>query len=634
MEKRMSPSVLRVCTPSVLFLLLLFALGCGTLEVGVERTTAVPVADLATEDARTSVQAAMVTGTPTLTSIAAADVEDLAESLNEDLNTRAVVVFPADYAHTLAAHTRHQVVPLAVNAASGPTTIEAAIAIVLPPSGLVDVVIASQEAADPALQVQVALEQRLYRLDDTEAFGALERHPFVMGPEDPTLIPIGAAFEGGVELVAGRALDDVQPGTPLRLAFDWRVTEPVDDALVMFAHLVHGDRLVAQRDAVPGNGLFPVESWQRGELVRDQFALQLPRELAAGTYEVRVGIYSPTSGQRLNVVKPGSGSYVVVQEFPVLEGDQPAASSASAPIAAPPVAPTRISTLDDTPTSVPMATPLPTGTPAAEAGATPAEIAGTPTATPEFTDLDMHTWSSSSPDGVWTAETTAAFPIVDDTNADESHYHARLKVTRGDHTVEWTAVDEWSRWALGYTTPQPFHWSRDGRYLYFTNRPVPDGCALFTNGSDLQRLDLSDGTVTEVVSSVGLVLSLSPDEQTLAYVGYRDRGLILRDLATGEERSVNMDDRVQGSTGSLVWSPDGTALMLTVAFPKCAPEDHRMHSIVRADVATLSATTLIAQDVRLLTTTEWPEADRVVLTDKTADRWWMHPATGQMAREE
>lgn len=615
--------------------ILVFVAACGTLEAGSERTATVTIADRVTEDDRTSDQVPEVTATPTPASIpvAARDIEALIESLNDGIGARTVVVFPGDHASTLKGRTQHQVVPLSIGAGSSATTVEAALTIVLPPSGLVDVVIVSRGVTGLAPEVQMALEQRLYRLDDTETFGTLERHPFVVGPEEPTLGSIGAVFEGGVELVAGGALDDLQPGAPLRLALDWRATEPIDDSLVMFAHLVHEDRLVAQRDAVPGNGILPTESWELGEVVRDQLALQLPPELATGTYEVRVGTYESTSGQRRNLLEPNGGSYVVVREFTVTEGDRLAVSSAPTPTDARLAAPTGTPTHAPMPTSASTATVAPSETPAARTTATPTEATETSTPTPEFTDWDVRTWTSSSPDGVWTAQTTAAFPIADGTYVGEDYY-TQLAVARGDHTLEWTVVDEWSRWALGYTTPQPLDWSTDGRYLYFTNRPQPDGCALFTNGSDLQRLDLSEGTVTEIVPSVGLVLSLSPDEQTLAYVGYSDRGLVLRDLATAKERSVNMDDSIQGSRGSLVWSPDGMALMLTVAFPQCAPEDQRMHSIVRVDVATLSATTLIAQDTRLLTSTEWPDAGRVVVTDGNGNQWWMDPVTGQVAGKE
>jgi len=639
MGKRKSLGLSKRNTVLVLGLASVVAVACGTLEVGIERA-ATPdevamVADVAAENAHLSAQATSLAATRTPPPIPSADVEAVVDRLNKAPGARTVVVFPDDYAATLAAHTQHRVVPLSINADSARTTVEAALAIILPASGLVDVVIVNQDATSLVPQLRMALEQCLYRRDDTEAFGTLEHHPFVVGPEEPTLDPIGAVFEGGVELVAGGALDGLEPGALLRLAFDWRVAEPVDDPLVMFAHLVHQRRLVAQRDAVPGNGLFPVESWEPGELVRDQFALQLPQELPGGIYEVQVGTYSSTSGQRRNVVQPEGSTHVVVREFAVTEGSPVAVSSAPTSADSSLVGPTGMSA--PVPTSAPSAptlAPVSPETPVSRLTAAPTEITGTSTPTPEFTDWDVHTWSSSSPHGVWTAETTAAFPIVDSAYVGEEYYYTQLRVTRRDQTVEWTAVDEWSRWALGYTTPQPLHWSKDRRYLYFTNRPVPDGCALFVNGSDLRRLDLRDGSVTEIVPSVGLALSLSPDEATLAYVGYGNRGLILRELATGKEQSVNMDDSVQGSIGSLVWSPDGTALMLTAAFPKCGPEDQRVHVIVRVDVATRSATTLIVQDTRRLTTTEWPEAGRVVLTDGNGDRWGMDPVTGQMAREE
>ena len=251
--------------------------------------------------------------------LAAGDVDALVSLLNnEDAPAQTVVVFPADHAATLAERTQQPVVPLLLGDDLSPMALQAALGAALPPSGLVDVILVNQGMADVTRQVRVALEQRLYRLDETESFGALEWNRFVVGPEDAPLEPIGARFEGGVELVAGGILGDPRPGEPLPLAFDWRVTEPVDNSLVVFAHVVHCQgALIAQRDAVPGNGLFQVESWEPGASVRDQFALPLPLELPAGEYELQVGVYSATTGQRYSVVEPQAGHYVAVQQFTI-----------------------------------------------------------------------------------------------------------------------------------------------------------------------------------------------------------------------------------------------------------------------------------------------------------------------------
>jgi hypothetical protein len=268
----------------------------------------------------------METGAPTaapVAQLAPGDVDALADRLNSEPAPRTVAVFPGGYAGVLAERVQHPVVPLSPDGDLTPAAIRAALGAVLPSSGLVDVVIVNLDAADAVQQVRIALEERLYRLyrpgeATTEAFGTLERNQFVAGPEEVALEPVGAIFEGGVELVAAGVLDDPRPGEPLRLAFDWRVAERMDDSLVMFVHLVRGgSHLVAQRDAVPGNGLFPVESWEPGEVVRDQFALQLPPELPPGEYEIQVGVYSATSGQRYRLFEPEEGVYTVVRRFAI-----------------------------------------------------------------------------------------------------------------------------------------------------------------------------------------------------------------------------------------------------------------------------------------------------------------------------
>ncbi len=269
-------------------------------------------------------EAHVPTVAPTLPLISR-DVDALVDKINEGTVPRTVVVYPGDYAETLAGHIQHQVLPLVLDGDLDPTAIQAALGAVLPPSGLVDVVIVNQETTEAARQVLLALEQRLYRLyrpseAAAETFGPLERNQFIVGPQDAALEPIGAIFDDGIELAAGSVLDDPRSGEPLPMAFDWRVTEPVDDSLAMFAHLIHDEnRLIAQWDAVPGSELSPMERWEPGELVRHQFALRLPSALPAGEYEIQVGIYSSTSGMRYSLIEPEGSTCVIVRRFTIEE---------------------------------------------------------------------------------------------------------------------------------------------------------------------------------------------------------------------------------------------------------------------------------------------------------------------------
>lgn len=279
------------------------------------------------------------------------------------------------------------------------------------------------------------------------------------------------------------------------------------------------------------------------------------------------------------------------------------------------------------PAATPTSTPSPTATPIATSTVIPQ-----PTATPNLANFQIEMWSSTSPNGEWKAQTVVALPVISDTTV-TSYYYAQLKVSKMDGTAEWVIVDEWSEWGLGYTIPQPLHWSHDGRYLYITNKPVPDGCAVFVNGLDLHRVDLNNGSIREITPPVGLWLSLSPDETMLAYIGYGDRGLVIRDLATGAERETKLNPGEEYQAGHILWSPDGKTLILALALWPCSTDWADSTSIVRVDVATLEQVTLLQESKQLFVPVEWPTADKVLLKDKGGDYWLMNVTTGQITKK-
>jgi hypothetical protein len=275
----------------------------------------------------------------------------------------------------------------------------------------------------------------------------------------------------------------------------------------------------------------------------------------------------------------------------------------------------------------PTATPLPTIMPTARPSSTPTRER--PTATPSAEDFELRTWSSTSPDGRWIAQTTAKFP----TSSDTENYYTQLKVSQTNGNLEWVVVDGWEEWLMGHTIPQVLQWSRDGQHLYFTNQVVPGGCTVFVNGSDLQRLDLENGNVEELVPDVGLWLTLAPDEATLAYIGYGGRGLVIRDLATGNEREMKLDSDQDYQAGRIVWSPDGAALALTLAFRPCTTNWANATSIVYVEIGTLTHSTLLSEDQRLFITLEWITEDQLLLRDNDGLEWLMDVVTGTITEK-
>ena len=243
-----------------------------------------------------------------------------------------------------------------------------------------------------------------------------------------------------------------------------------------------------------------------------------------------------------------------------------------------------------------------------------------------------NTWQSISPDDQWIAEGGMEGPFLE---GDQEKYRTRLTVRRVNGQVTWPVIDQVANYGLGYTVPAPLHWSADGQSLYITNQPVPNGCALFVNGSDLLRVDLATGHVAELVPAVGSSLALSPDETQLAYVGWgADTELNVQPLAGGDRVRVPLAsgrDAVQA--GNLVWSPDGKSLLLTVAFNPCE-EGRWTQSIVRVDLAPVSQKVLVDRDARRLDTVSWSDPTRARLRDAAGNDWWLDVTTGEVTPAE
>jgi hypothetical protein len=281
--------------------------------------------------------------------------------------------------------------------------------------------------------------------------------------------------------------------------------------------------------------------------------------------------------------------------------------------------------VSDTPPPTAAATqpppPSPTATP------TSTEVPDTSTSTPVYTDLEVITETSTSPDGVWVAELIEAYP----TRGQLSDYYQLLTVRRLDDSVVWTPVDSWSLWALGATSTRIIGWSPG--VFYFSDHATADGCDLFGADLNLRRLSLDDGSVSETPIQAGSGVSLSPDAAFAAYLT-GDRSMpeiVIHDLVTDELRSAALGvGEDYWEAGDVVWAPDGSALMLTVDHNGCGPPEDTARSIVRVDVASLEQQTLIDHSDRLFRTRSWPEMDRVLLSERDGSSWWMDAATGEI----
>ena len=95
----------------------------------------------------------------------------------------------------------------------------------------------------------------------------------------------------------------VSPGEPLDVTLFWEALDSPAADYTVFVHLLDGDgQIVAAHDGMPAQGSFPTGAWKPGLLVADTHTLEIPPDLAPGTYQINTGLYLLETGQRLPVL--------------------------------------------------------------------------------------------------------------------------------------------------------------------------------------------------------------------------------------------------------------------------------------------------------------------------------------------
>ena len=89
----------------------------------------------------------------------------------------------------------------------------------------------------------------------------------------------------------------------------------MDRDYTVFTHLIGPQQDIrAQSDAQPQKGNSPTSGWQPGELVTDTHRLLVKDDTPPGVYQVELGMYLASTGDRLRVFDEG-GQLVGNQVF-------------------------------------------------------------------------------------------------------------------------------------------------------------------------------------------------------------------------------------------------------------------------------------------------------------------------------
>jgi hypothetical protein len=117
------------------------------------------------------------------------------------------------------------------------------------------------------------------------------------------LITILAVFNDEIELAYRLSNEPATHEDGFDLILYWRGLRPIETDYVVFIHIVDANgQLVSQYDTPPAQGTMPTGSWLPDKIIEDHYDITaLAQGLPPGKYDVVVGMYNTTTGERLPV---------------------------------------------------------------------------------------------------------------------------------------------------------------------------------------------------------------------------------------------------------------------------------------------------------------------------------------------
>lgn len=126
--------------------------------------------------------------------------------------------------------------------------------------------------------------------------------------------PLSVKLANGVSLL-GYDLNGAmhRPGSSLRVTLYWQADQMLPEDYSVFVHLVglRGEML-SQGDSQPLNGRYPTSRWQAGMVIPDAHEIAIPEDAATGEYELKVGMYLPSTMERVGVMGQSGGDQTIL----------------------------------------------------------------------------------------------------------------------------------------------------------------------------------------------------------------------------------------------------------------------------------------------------------------------------------
>ena len=205
--------------------------------------------------------------------------------------------------------------------------------------------------------------------------------------------------------------------------------------------------------------------------------------------------------------------------------------------------------------------------------------------------------------------------------------------------ADYAKVEEYNTDGMIY----PFHWSKDGKYLYATSPSRVSGCCWIGYNLLLVRLDLENGQQTEIANYIsdgsgiaGVDFSVSPSDRYVLYIPQDGKNnLYIMDLQTWKQRIIKLKFENTGAGFTLMSSDEKKIILVLREYPEKYQGDLTFGSLVIIDLVNGSQNRVLSgvdyHDTPI--PVHWQDNDHVTV-QKNGEYLLLNIITGELTEAE
>ncbi len=233
-----------------------------------------------------------------------------------------------------------------------------------------------------------------------------------------------------------------------------------------------------------------------------------------------------------------------------------------------------------------------------------------------LTELSIDQAHEYSPNGNCEWKRIVASPSDEINDKYANQFFTYVTVTCANQDKPWVLEQKWTEQGLGYPLTSLLAWSADGRYAYYYDQIIPDGCPPVGGfQQDLRQVDLDTGAIHSFPITWTGGMALSPDSTKVIYYDHQAADVGIFDLTAQNEQRVSFDLPAgldSWFAGDFTWSPDGQSAIFIISYgDACFPTGVSLRHV---DLRANKVRTLLEGEIQAISIIDWIAPEQVLIS--------------------